>query len=124
MHLRQYVIEDDVNLAIRVVLESFIETQKFTVARQMRKTFSKYLSYKRDNNELLLFLLKQLIKEQTFYLRNRFGEIKDEQSIEIPEKDLLEKARRISITSCKVHFFLTFVFRYFSVLLFHVYFII
>ena len=107
MHLRQYVIEDDVNLAIRVVLESFIETQKFTVARQMRKTFSKYLSYKRDNNELLLFLLKQLIKEQTFYLRNRFGEIKDEQSIEIPEKDLLEKARRISITSCKVHFFLT-----------------
>ena len=28
MHLRQYVTEDDVNMAIRVVLESFIETQK------------------------------------------------------------------------------------------------
>ena len=47
MHLRGYVVEDDVNLASRVVLESFIETQKFTVARQMRKTFSKYLSYKK-----------------------------------------------------------------------------
>ena len=47
MHLRAYVIEDDVNLAMRVVLESFIETQKFTIARQMRKTFSKYLSYKK-----------------------------------------------------------------------------
>ena len=47
MHLRAYVIEEDVNIAIRVVLESFVETQKFTVARQMRKTFSKYLSYKK-----------------------------------------------------------------------------
>ena len=59
MHLRAYVIEDDVNLAMRVVLESFIETQKFTIARQMRKTFSKYLSYKKviiffyqTNNEI------------------------------------------------------------------------
>ena len=43
MHLRNMVIEEDVNIGIRVVLESFIETQKFTVSRQMRKTFSKYL---------------------------------------------------------------------------------
>lgn len=43
MHLRNMVLEEDVNIGIRVVLESFIETQKFTVARQMRKTFSKYL---------------------------------------------------------------------------------
>jgi len=100
MHLRAYVIEDDVNLAMRVVLESFIETQKFTIARQMRKTFSKYLSYKKDNAELLMFLLKQLVKEQTFYLRNRFGEVQDDK-IEISEKDLLEKARRINIMSCK-----------------------
>ena len=46
-NFRAYVIEEDVNIAIRVVLESFVETQKFTVARQMRKTFSKYLSYKK-----------------------------------------------------------------------------
>ena len=43
LHLRNMVIEEDVNIGIRVVLESFIETQKFTVSRQMRKTFSKYL---------------------------------------------------------------------------------
>ena len=48
-----------------------------------------------------MFLLKQLVKEQTFYLRNRFGEVQDDK-IEIPEKDLLEKARRINIMSCKV----------------------
>ena len=37
MHLREYVSEDDVNMAIRVMLESFIDTQKFSVMRAMRK---------------------------------------------------------------------------------------
>lgn len=37
MHLRDYVMEDDVNMAIRVMLESFIDTQKFSVMRSMRK---------------------------------------------------------------------------------------
>lgn len=37
MHLREYVTEDDVNMAIRVMLESFIDTQKFSVMRNMRK---------------------------------------------------------------------------------------
>merc|ERR1719346_31472 len=37
MHLRDYVNEDDVNMAIRIMLESFIATQKFSVMRSMRK---------------------------------------------------------------------------------------
>lgn len=37
IHLRDYVMEDDVNMAIRVMLESFIDTQKFSVMRSMRK---------------------------------------------------------------------------------------
>ena len=37
MHLRDYVLEDDVNMAIRVMLESFIDTQKFSIMRGMRK---------------------------------------------------------------------------------------
>merc|ERR1719402_463849 len=56
MHLREYVHEDDVNMAIRVMLESFIDTQKFSVMRTMKKTFARYLAFKRDNNELLFFL--------------------------------------------------------------------
>ena len=50
---------------------------------------------------MLMFLLKQLVKEQTFYLRNRYGSV-EEEKIEIEEKDLLEKARRINILSCRV----------------------
>nr|XP_020139139.1 DNA replication licensing factor MCM2-like [Microcebus murinus] len=95
LHLRDYVVEDDVNLAIRVMLESFVDTQKFSVMRGMRKTFSRYLSFRRDNNELLLFVLKQLVAEQVAYQRNRFGAQQD--TIEVPEKDLVEKARQINI---------------------------
>ncbi|KAF3690338.1 DNA replication licensing factor mcm2 [Channa argus] len=95
MHLRDYVLEDDVNMAIRVMLESFIDTQKFSVMRSMRKTFARYLAFRRDNNELLLFILKQLVAEQVSYQRNRYGAQND--TIEIPEKDLQDKARQINI---------------------------
>lgn len=36
MHLRDVVTNDDVDMAIRVILESFVDTQKFTVMRSMR----------------------------------------------------------------------------------------
>lgn len=35
MHLRDYVNDDDVNLAICMMLESFIETQKYSVMKSM-----------------------------------------------------------------------------------------
>uniref|UniRef100_A0AAZ3RPC6 DNA replication licensing factor MCM2 n=1 Tax=Oncorhynchus tshawytscha TaxID=74940 RepID=A0AAZ3RPC6_ONCTS len=102
MHLRDYVVEDDVNMAIRVMLESFIDTQKFSVMRSMRKTFARYLAFRRDNNELLLFILKQLVSEQVAYQRNRYGAQQD--TIEIPEKDLVDKARQISIHNLSVFY--------------------
>ncbi len=37
MHLREYIHNDDVDMAIRVMLESFIDTQKYAVMRNMRK---------------------------------------------------------------------------------------
>ncbi|CDY64414.1 BnaC08g46630D [Brassica napus] len=62
MHLRQYVTEDDVNMAIRVLLDSFISTQKFGVQRTLRESFKRYITYKKDYNSLLLVLLKELVK--------------------------------------------------------------
>lgn len=45
MHLREYVHEDDVNMAIRVMLESFIDTQKYSVMRNMKKVGYQTLFY-------------------------------------------------------------------------------
>ncbi|CAG5132379.1 unnamed protein product [Candidula unifasciata] len=97
IHLRDYVNEDDVNMAIRIMLESFISTQKFSIMRTMRKTFGRYLSFRKDNNELLLFILKQLVQDQMAFHRNRYGT--DSEQIEISEKDLADKARQINIHS-------------------------
>ncbi|XP_076448292.1 DNA replication licensing factor mcm2-like [Babylonia areolata] len=95
MHLRDYVNEDDVNMAIRIMLESFIATQKFSVMRSMRKTFSRYLSFRKDTHQLLLFLLKQLAQDQSAYQRSRYGTTQDQ--VQIAEKDLADKARQINI---------------------------
>lgn len=37
IHLRNYVNDDDVNMAIRVMLDSFFGTQKFAVMTTLRK---------------------------------------------------------------------------------------
>ena len=47
MHLRDYVRSDDIDLAIRVMLESFIQSQKYSVMNHLKKAFAKYISYKR-----------------------------------------------------------------------------
>lgn len=55
MHLRDYVVEDDVNMAIRVMLESFIDTQKFSVMRSMRKVcYDKLVLF--DQSELCIYI--------------------------------------------------------------------
>lgn len=40
IHLRNFVTDDDVNAATRIMLECFINTQKASVMRQMRKVLN------------------------------------------------------------------------------------
>ena len=61
MHLRDYVNEDDVNMAIRIMLESFISTQKFSVMRTMRKVGL----FARISCILIFLLLKVLDKPKS-----------------------------------------------------------
>merc|ERR1712106_231392 len=97
MHLREFVSEDDVNMAMRVMLESFIDTQKYSVMKNMKRNFNRYLAYKRDNNELLLFILRGLASETATYMRNRYGT--EQEVVEVNEKDLAERlGRSISLT--------------------------
>merc|ERR1712203_225681 len=102
MHLREFVSEDDVNMAMRGMLESFIATQKYSVMKNMKRNFNRYLAYKRDNNELLLFILRGLANETATYMRNTYGT--DQEVIEVPEKDLMEKAKQISIQNLQPFF--------------------
>ncbi|CAH8441491.1 unnamed protein product [Schistosoma turkestanicum] len=100
LHLREFVNEDDVNMALRVMLESFVSTQKFSVMKSMRQTFSRFLSYRRDNQELLLFLLKQLVQDRLAFERVRHAG-SQEWRIEITEREFSERAKQINISSVR-----------------------
>uniref|UniRef100_A0A914I6K7 DNA replication licensing factor MCM2 n=1 Tax=Globodera rostochiensis TaxID=31243 RepID=A0A914I6K7_GLORO len=106
MHLRNYVNDDDVSVAMKVMLQGFISTQKASVMRQMKKKFWRQLNYKRENNDLLLFVLKQLVNEHIVYERARYGGANgsgsmDIETVAIPETEFLEKAHQLRIDSAK-----------------------
>jgi len=102
MHLREYVNEDDVNMAVRIAIESFVDTQKYSITKTMRRNFAKYLTYRRDHNELLLFLLKQLINDQLSYLKHKSKNAESNIShVTIPEEDFIDRARQLKITNVK-----------------------
>lgn len=99
IHLRDAVQEVDVNMAIRMMLESFVEAQKFSVMKKMRATFQKYLSFQKDHSELLSFILRQLTLEQLAYIRCKDGP--SATHVEVMEKDLTERAKSINIFNFK-----------------------
>lgn len=55
------------------------------------QAFANYLAYKRDNNELLLFILRQLANDHLTFNRNRYGG--DFELVEVPEEEFIEKVR-------------------------------
>lgn len=95
MHLSQNVTDKDINFAIGLVLRSFVSTQKYANKKVLDKQLSKYLEYGRDRNDLLLYLLKTMVKERrAFYLSKRSGIEKEGEdiSIKIPKKDFERRA--------------------------------
>ncbi|ODM92018.1 DNA replication licensing factor mcm2 [Orchesella cincta] len=45
------------------------------------------LTYRKDNHELLLFILKNMISEQTIYLENKYRAVPD--YVEVKQKDFV-----------------------------------
>lgn len=63
MHLREHVRADDIDLAIKVMLESFLQSQKYSISKNLRKKFSQYLTHQEDTNQLLMNTLTRMEKE-------------------------------------------------------------
>ena len=86
MHLRESVLQKDLSVAINVILDSFISTQKFSVMRSMRNTFSQNLNHQRSDAELLIFKLKGLVREQIKLNQDTVPEGQRIDSVEVPER--------------------------------------
>jgi DNA replication licensing factor MCM2 len=96
MSLRDHVREDDIDLAIKVVLESFLQAQKISARRSLQRSFRKYITYGEDNSSLLLHKLNELVKDQDRYMvsvYDRNNRQRPTNSIEIAKSDLEQKAK-------------------------------
>ena len=64
MHLREYTTQKDMDIAIRVILNSFVDSQKTAVSRRIRREFAAYISYDMDRDELLYEVLAEMMREK------------------------------------------------------------
>lgn len=63
MRLSNTVSQQDIDDAIQIALSSFINAQKFSVTKQLRKKFSKYL-LRNQEEEIIYFVLNDLFNEK------------------------------------------------------------
>lgn len=50
------MLDDDIDAAIKMMLSSFINAQKYSVKNTLRKTFQKYIIAMDDVNDLLMYV--------------------------------------------------------------------
>ncbi|KAB2064173.1 hypothetical protein ES319_A09G002800v1 [Gossypium barbadense] len=104
MHLRQHVTEEDVDMAIRVLLESFISTQKFGVQKALRKSFRQYITFKKDYDGLLLVLLRELVNNAVRFEEILSGSTSGLTHVDVKMADLQAKAEEYEITNLEAFF--------------------
>lgn len=71
MELRQYVSNRDVDNAIAIMLESFIQSQKHQVSEELRKKFRRYITQATPLTDQLAALLERLFKEEAKEIQRR-----------------------------------------------------
>jgi len=105
LHLREYVRSDDVDMAIRIMLESFIETQKKSIQITLKKHFKQYLNYDKDTNQLILHLLNEEIDEEIKWRQMTYSQQQQQQQeqqinlIQIQLKDFQNRIQALSLTN-------------------------
>lgn len=67
MHLREYIRNDDIDFGIKIMLESFIMSQKHSIAKSMKKKFNNYLIHNEDHTQILNNILNRVLKEHVNY---------------------------------------------------------
>ncbi|KAL3821899.1 hypothetical protein ACHAXA_008433 [Cyclostephanos tholiformis] len=98
MHLRDYVRDDDMDASIKMMLESFISAQKFSVRRSLRRSFAKFMSSGEDRVHLLLHILQDMMRNEAMYQTIRQRQLKDKRDaavevLEVPLEEFESRAR-------------------------------
>lgn len=97
MYLRDHVNDYDIDIAISLLLESFINSQKYSVMKTLKKTFNKYISSVDDTAELLLYVLQTMMREAQTIRNLKYGGAKDDEIIEIDLNKFEKRANELDI---------------------------
>jgi DNA replication licensing factor MCM2 len=97
MHLREYVNDDDVDAAIRTLLDSFVSTQKLSVQKTLRRKFSRFIVAKADFNALVMFKLRECLRDAR-RVEQITGAVGDAAAYVVPARQLEERCRDLDIT--------------------------
>lgn len=62
LRLSNMVTKSDIDRAISLTLDSFLNSQRYSLSKQLKKKFSKY--FEENSDDLMVFLLKQMITER------------------------------------------------------------
>ncbi|KAI7904580.1 MCM2/3/5 family-domain-containing protein [Cokeromyces recurvatus] len=102
MHLREYVRSDDVDMAIRVALDSFISAQKYSMMKILRRRFMKFIRNSRDDYELLFATLDDICTEKRKLYQLRYRRLPNEVTITLSEFE--NRARTLNVQDVKSFF--------------------
>ena len=97
MHLREYVRDDDIDASIKMMLESFIVAQKYSVRRTLRRSFAKFITSGEDRAYLLLHILQDMFRKEQMYQVIRLRQQNQPEDmlehLEVPLDELESRAR-------------------------------
>jgi len=91
LELRHHVLPKDLDNAIAVMLESFIQSQKHQVAEELRKKFSRYTSKATPAVDRCLSLLEKLFKAKFEKMRNAKGVAPELSEVSIEMADVVRE---------------------------------
>ncbi|KAI8832722.1 MCM2/3/5 family-domain-containing protein [Chytridium lagenaria] len=83
MHLRDYVRQDDVEKAIAVMIRSFVEAQKLSVKKSLKRVFDKYIILEEDTFDILNHLLSGIISDNIKFYYYKYKNMPTEVEVEL-----------------------------------------
>ena len=96
MHLREYVNDDDIDAAIKTMLESFVSTQKLGVQKTLRRKFNRFIVTRGDFNSLVLFKLRECLRDNR-QVEQITGQVEDAANYRVQVRQLEERCRDLDI---------------------------
>jgi len=93
VELRQHVNSKDLDYAISIMLESFIQSQKHQVAEELRKKFRKYIAQATPLSDQFMRLLERLFRDKAEALQSQGQEVSATE-IPVPMTDVVNRIER------------------------------